>query len=195
MDPYSLPPIAAVLDGAYSLITALVDLIEPIAGVSSTAMVIVIVTIAVRACLIPVGVSQARAERTRRRLAPLIADLRRRYGAKPDLLQKKMLELYAREKASPLAGCLPLLAQAPVLSIVYGLFALPTINGHANALLVARVGDATLGTSFVAAVQSGAALPQLTVYLVLLLAIAGVAWLSRRFARRMPRHPPPRRPG
>ena len=54
------------------------DLLEPFAGVASAAAAIVLVTLLVRAALIPVGVSQAKAERTRARLAPRIAELRRR---------------------------------------------------------------------------------------------------------------------
>ncbi len=112
MNIYELGPIAATLDGAYAVFVSIATFLEPVAGSSSAALAVVVLTLLVRAMLIPVGVSQMRADAVRRRIAPQVAELRRRYGADPRLLQRKMLELYAQEKASPVAGCLPLLAQA-----------------------------------------------------------------------------------
>ena len=182
MDIYTLGPVAAVLDAAYSVVTALHDLLEPVAGGASAALAIVLITLVLRLLLIPVGRSQVRAEITRRRLAPRLQELQRKYKAKPDVLQKKMMELYASEKASPIAGVLPALAQAPVLSVVYGLFALPEINGHANALLSEDLLGAPLGTSFAHQLAGGAIGPDLLVYGGLLVVIAAVAFASRRVA-------------
>ena len=70
MDLYAFPPIAALLDGAHALLMGLADLLEPLAGAASAAAAVVLVTLLVRAALIPVGISQAKAERTRARLAP-----------------------------------------------------------------------------------------------------------------------------
>ena len=97
MDFYRFPPIAAVLDAAYSVVTALSDVVAPIAGSAAAAVAIVLVTLLVRSLLIPVGVSQVRADFTRRRLAPRLQELQRRYKKKPEVLQRKTLELYAAE--------------------------------------------------------------------------------------------------
>lgn len=156
MNIYDFGPIAATLDGAYAVFVTIATFLEPVAGSSSAALAVVVLTVLVRAVLIPVGVSQMRADAVRRRLAPQIAELRRRHQADPQLLQRKMLELYAAEKASPVAGCLPLLAQAPVLSIVYGLFILPTISGHPNMLLADTVFGVQLGSAFAHVAVTGA---------------------------------------
>ena len=66
--------------------------------------------VVVRALLIPVGVSQVRAEFTRRRLAPQLAELQRRHGKDRETLARKTMELYQAEKTSPFAGMLPLRA-------------------------------------------------------------------------------------
>jgi YidC/Oxa1 family membrane protein insertase len=182
VDLYSFAPIAAVLDTAYQFLSALVSAVEPFAGASSAAAAIVILTVLVRSALIPVGISQVRAERTRRRLAPALRDLRRRYSADPALLQRKTMELYSKENASPLAGCLPLLLQAPVLSVVYGLFVLGSINGHGNALLKESLGGIPLGTSLLAAVSAGPGWREVVVLLALLAVVTTVAALSRRTA-------------
>jgi YidC/Oxa1 family membrane protein insertase len=144
---YEFGPIAATLDGAYAVFVSIATFLEPVAGSSSAALAVVVLTLLVRAALIPVGVAQMRADAVRRRIAPQVAELRRRYRADPQLLQRKMLDLYAQEKASPVAGCLPLLAQAPVLSIVYGLFILPTISGQTNMLLADSVFGVPLGSA------------------------------------------------
>jgi YidC/Oxa1 family membrane protein insertase len=184
MDFYSFPPVAVALDGAYSVVTWLAAALTPLTGTASAALAVVLVTSAVRLTLIPVGVSQVRAEFTRRRLAPLLQDLRRRHAKNPELLQRKTMQLYAEEKASPFAGCLPTLLQAPVLSLVYGLFVLPAVNGHVNSLLEAELLGVPLGTSFAALLTGGAVGWQTLVFVALLTGIGVVAWASRRMAVR-----------
>ncbi|MFT2817966.1 YidC/Oxa1 family membrane protein insertase [Leifsonia sp. A12D58] len=182
MDIYTFAPIATILDAAYAVVTALASSLSPFVGTFATALAIVLITLLVRAALIPVGRSQVRAEYTRRRLAPQLQEIQRRYKKNPELMQRKTAELYAAEKASPFAGCLPTLAQAPVLSTVYGLFILTAINGHPNSLLTDHLFQVPLGTSLVHLVGAGQAWPGLLVYAVLLTLIALVAWMSRRAA-------------
>jgi len=177
MDLSTLHPIAVVLDGLQSLVTTLGVLVEPVAGASAAALGVVLFTLLVRLVLVPVGVSQVRAEIARRRLAPAIADLNRRI-ADPEARSKALMALYASEKVSPLAGCLPTLAQAPVLTAVYSLFAHSEIAGHANALLSHTLGGAALGANLV--VTLGTGLTAIWPYLVLLVLLAIVVELSRR---------------
>ena len=183
MNPYDLPPLAAALDAASTLVTGLASALEPLAGGASAAAAIVLVTLLVRTLLIPVGISQGRAEITRRRLAPMLRELQRKHAKNPEALQRATMKLYADEKASPLAGCLPVLLQAPVVSLLYGLFVHPDIAGHGNALLDAQLLDVPLGRSFVTALGGGEP-AQLGVFAVLLGVIALVSWLARRVALR-----------
>jgi YidC/Oxa1 family membrane protein insertase len=183
VDIYSFAPIAAVLDLAYGGVTALAAALTPLAATSATALAIVAITLLVRAALIPVGRSQVRAEFSRRRLAPKLRELQKRYKKHPDVLQRKTMELYTAEKASPFAGCLPTLIQAPIVSVVYGLFILATINGHPNGLLTETLAGVPLGSPLVAFFGTGQAWPGIVVYLLLLAIIAVVAWLQRRAAK------------
>ncbi|WP_423923329.1 membrane protein insertase YidC [Frigoribacterium sp. 2-23] len=177
MDLSLFPPFAVVLDGLSRFVSALGSAVEPLAGASAAALAVVLLTVLVRLVLVPVGVSQVRAEFARRRLAPKIADLRRRITDK-EKLNKAMLELYTSEKVSPLAGCLPLLAQAPVVSAVYSLFVHASIAGHANVLLTQTFAGVALGSNlFVAA---GAGVPALLPFVVLLAVLAVVVELTRR---------------
>jgi len=175
MNFLDFPPIAAALDAASAALIALGTLVSP-------GLAIVLVTIAIRAALIPLSLSVVRAEGQRRRLAPRLTELRRRYSKQPDRLQKETLALYAAEKVSPIAGFVPGLAQAPVLTLVYALFTSSTINGHANALLHATLFGAPLGRHLIAAASG--VLPTDVVAACLIVVIALVAWLSRRAARR-----------
>lgn len=184
MDFYSFAPIAAVLDGAYTVVTTIATWLAPLAGGASSALAIVLITLLVRAALIPVGRSQVRAEFTRLRLAPKLQALQKRFKKNPELLQKKTMELYAKEKASPMAGCLPTLAQAPVLSTVYALFIFGSIAGHPNLLLAEQLGGVPLGTSLVTLLGSGSAWPGVLVFGILLLIIGTTAWFSRLVAVR-----------
>ncbi|KRA25775.1 preprotein translocase YidC [Microbacterium sp. Root61] len=184
MDLYAFPPIAAILNAAYSFLMWLATLLEPLAGASAAAASVVLLTIIVRSALIPVGIAQAKAEQTRSRLAPQLRALQQRHKGDPERLQRETMRLYANENASPLAGCLPLLIQAPVVGVVYALFLHPIIGGTANTLLGEQLFGVTLGTSLVGAVAGGTVtLATVAVFGVLLVAIAVVAEVTRRAFR------------
>jgi YidC/Oxa1 family membrane protein insertase len=187
MDLFSFPPIAAVLDAAYSLLQWLAAVLEPLAGGASAAIAVVVITLLVRAALIPVGVSQAKAEQTRARLAPKLRLLQTRYKNDRERLQRETVKLYGDENASPLAGCLPLLIQAPVVGVIYALFLHATIAGHANALLAHQLLGVPLGASAVGLVGAHAlTLGAGLVFVALVAAIAVVAELTRRMLRPLP---------
>ncbi|MGN8048768.1 YidC/Oxa1 family membrane protein insertase [Curtobacterium sp. 22159] len=154
MDLTTLPVIAPLLHGGAGLVAATTAALTPLAGGLAAAAAVVLLTLAVRAVLLPLAVLQVRAERDRRRLAPQITALRKRYGKDAERLQRAMQELYTNEKVSPLAGCLPVLAQAPVLSLVYTLFTHATIDGATNTLLAATLAGVPLGHSLVAVLTS-----------------------------------------
>ncbi|AYG02097.1 YidC/Oxa1 family membrane protein insertase [Gryllotalpicola protaetiae] len=172
-------PFAAVLDAAYHGVLTLVGALAPIAGGSAAALAVVLLTLAVRTALIPVGVSTVRATLARSRLTPQLAELRKRHAKNPQRLQAATLELYRRERVSPFAGILPLLLQAPVLSIVYSLFLHQSIAGHANALLDHALFGAALKTSFIAALGAGDA-GALVVGGVLLVLLATAVAVQRK---------------
>jgi YidC/Oxa1 family membrane protein insertase len=176
MNLFDLPVLSALLAAATAALAVLGSFVTPGGA-------IVLVTMAVRAALIPAGISLARAERARRRLAPRLAELQRRWRRNPERLRRETLALYAAEKVSPFAGCLPALAQAPVLTLVYAAFASPTVAGAPNALLDATFFGAALGRHVLDLV-AGLALSDL-VFAVLILALVVVALLSRRAAQRV----------
>lgn len=187
MDIFAFPPLTFLLDAAYGALAGLASLLEPAAGASAAALAVILVTLLVRALLIPVGISQAKAEQTRARLAPRLRELQLRHKKNPERLQKEMLELYRAENTSPFAGMLPVLAQAPVVGLLYTLFIRPEIAGHPNDLLTHDLFGAPLGTSLVSAVFGGtASASTLLVFGALIAIVVVTAEITRRVLRPMP---------
>jgi YidC/Oxa1 family membrane protein insertase len=184
LDLFALPPLAALLDLTTQGLLTLTALLSPVAGGAAAALAVVLITLVVRAALIPVGVSQARAERDRARLAPRLRAVRERWGKNPERLQRETMQLYRDAGVSPFAGCLPVLAQAPVVGLLYAVFLHSTVAGHANALLTQQLAGVPLGTSLLTAVGGGTA-DAMTLALVgiIVAVIAGAGELTRRFLR------------
>jgi YidC/Oxa1 family membrane protein insertase len=180
MDLLALPPVAAVIDTAYRALIALTTLLEPFAGTAAAAAAVVVVTLLVRTALVPVGVSQAKAERSRARLAPRLADLQRRHRNAPERLQRETMQLYADEGTTPFAGCLPMLVQAPVVGVIYAVFVHAQIAGHGNALLDHTLAGVPLGATLRGSLGEGGAM---LVFGVLVALIALVGELTRRAQR------------
>jgi len=89
-------------------------------------LAIIVVTVAVKLLLFPLFQTQLRlSKRTQaeqRKIAPELADIRKRYRKDPQRLNKEMMALYKQHGINPLSpmlGCLPSLAQFPVLIGLY----------------------------------------------------------------------------
>lgn len=181
MDLYSFPPIAAALDAVASILAALTAALEPALGGLAAAASVILITVVVRTALIPAGVAQARADRARARLAPRLRELQQRYRTDRERLQRETLKLYRDENVSPTAGCLPLLVQAPVVGLLYGVFIHPTIAGHANGLLTETLAGVPLGSSLAGTIASGTVpLAAALMFGGVITAIALVGELTRR---------------
>nr|AUV64136.1 membrane protein [Streptomyces citricolor]BAV57073.1 hypothetical protein [Streptomyces citricolor] len=150
------------------------DVVSALAGLLPTALAIVVFTVCVRLALHPLARAAARGQKAQARLAPKIAELRRKHAKHPEKLQAELAELYRAEQASPFGGCLPGLAQAPFFSVMYRLFTTP------NDLLHHTVFGVPLGLHVNAAHGPG----QQLVFGLLYAALAGVGYLSFRNARR-----------
>lgn len=176
MDPFSLPPLAALLDLTATGLMTLIALLTPVAGPLAAALAVVLLTVIVRAALVPAGIAQAKAEQARSRLAPRLRELQRRLRADPERLQRETMKLYRDEGVSPFAGLLPLLAQAPVVALVYAVFLHGSISGHDNPLLGQTLFGVPLGRSLLGAAAGGgldAATVSVIGAVVVLIAVVG----------------------
>ncbi|GGW52178.1 YidC/Oxa1 family membrane protein insertase [Streptomyces griseoloalbus] len=169
-----------------SLVERLADLLQPLFGVSAAAAAIVLFTALVRLLVHPLSRAAARGQKARAALRPRIAELRRRHGRDPEKLQRAVLDLHAREKVSPLSGCLPSLLQLPAFFLLYHLFSSETIGGRANELLGHRLFAAPLGGRWTDALGHGGVFGGAgLVYAGLFAVVTVVAWFGYRLSRRM----------
>lgn len=75
---------------------------------------IIFLVITVRVILFPLFVKQIKSQRAMQALQPMVKELQQKHKGDRETLQKEMMELYRREKANPLMGCLPMFLQVPV---------------------------------------------------------------------------------
>jgi YidC/Oxa1 family membrane protein insertase len=95
-------------------------------------LAIVGVVITLRVILFPLFVKQIQSQRAMQKLAPEIKALQERYKGDRETLQKEMMELYRKEKANPLMGCLPILIQMPVFLALFHILRRPDPDQTAN---------------------------------------------------------------
>ncbi|WP_086853153.1 YidC/Oxa1 family membrane protein insertase [Amycolatopsis kentuckyensis] len=152
------------VEGAYHLIHALT-------GPLSTALAIVVFTLAVRLVLHPLARSAARGERARATLLPEIRALQEKHGRDRERLAAEMTKLQQESGTSLFVGCLPMLLQLPFFMVMYRLFTTATIGGEPNSLL----GATLLGTPLGAHGLAGSPL-----VFVIAAGLAVVAWFSVR---------------
>src|SRR6266511_1643588 len=77
-------------------------------------LAIVFLVLTVRAVLFPVFVKQIKSQRAMQAIQPKVKELQEKHKGDRESLQKELMELYRKEKANPLMGCLPLFLQIPV---------------------------------------------------------------------------------
>ncbi|MGN9794140.1 YidC/Oxa1 family membrane protein insertase [Streptomyces sp. OZ13] len=171
-----------------ALVEQLAELLRPLFAASATAAAIIAFTALVRLAVHPLSRAAARGQKARTRLAPQLAELRTKYGrhAKDaERLQKATMELYAREKVSPLSGCLPSLLQLPAFFLMYHLFSSAEIGGEPNGLLGHSLFDAPLGDRWTDALAHGGMFGGAgLVYVALFVIVAAVATFTYRRTKR-----------
>lgn len=80
---------------------------------------IIALTIVIKAIFFPLSAAQYKSMANMRKLAPLMADLKERFGDDRQKMSAEMMKLYKREKVNPMGGCLPVLVQMPVFISLY----------------------------------------------------------------------------
>lgn len=93
-----------------------------ILGEPSYGLAIIVMTILIKLLLAPLTAKQIASTRAMSRIQPKMKELQLRYKNDKATLNQKMSELYQKEGVNPLAGCLPLIIQMPIMiGIFYGI--------------------------------------------------------------------------
>lgn len=85
----------------------------------SFGLAIVIVTIIIRVLLLPLNVKQLKSSKAMQEIQPELKELREKYSSKDAQTQQKLqqetMQLFQKNGVNPLAGCLPIIVQMPIL--------------------------------------------------------------------------------
>ena len=112
-------PIESLL---HFLMEALYNLTDQF-GFGNYGLAIILLTIIVKVAVYPLTVKQLRSMKAMQELQPELQKLQTKYKNNPQAMQMKLAELYKEKGVNPLAGCLPLLIQMPILmGMYYALF-------------------------------------------------------------------------
>ncbi|CBH22702.1 YidC/Oxa1 family membrane protein insertase [Acetoanaerobium noterae] len=99
------------------LFGSLLELIYNVIG--DYAISIIVFTVVVKLLLLPLTLTQTKSMKSMQLIQPKMDEIKKKYQNDPDKQNQKIMELYKEHKVNPLAGCLPLLIQFP---IIIGLF-------------------------------------------------------------------------
>jgi YidC/Oxa1 family membrane protein insertase len=117
------------LQSALNFIYGHVSGVALVATIGAYGVAIIILTVIIRLLLSPLQqfqlVTQRKTMVEQRKLAPEVAELRKKYKKDPQKLNAEMMKLYQQHGVNPLGGlvgCLPLVIQLPILTALYYVF-------------------------------------------------------------------------
>ena len=90
----------------------------------SYGIVILILTLIIKICLMPIAFKSYMSSAKMRVLKPEIDEINARYPKPDDAMKKQqaIMDLYKKAGASPMSGCLPMLLQLPILIAIFRFF-------------------------------------------------------------------------
>ncbi len=90
----------------------------------SYGLVILILTLIIKICLMPIAFKSYMSSAKMRVLKPEIEEINAKYPKPEDAMKKQqaVMDLYKKAGASPTSGCLPMLLQVPILTAIFRFF-------------------------------------------------------------------------
>ncbi|MCL6612509.1 MAG: YidC/Oxa1 family membrane protein insertase [Peptococcaceae bacterium] len=90
------------------------------AHIGSYGLAIILFTVVLKVVLYPLTLKQMKSMYMMQQLGPKIKEIQDKYkGKDPQKMQQKIMELYREHNVNPMAGCLPLLIQMPILIALF----------------------------------------------------------------------------
>jgi YidC/Oxa1 family membrane protein insertase len=86
---------------------------------------IILFTLAIRLLLVPLGIKQIRSMREMQAIQPKVKQLQQKFKGNRQKLNEETMKLYREHGVNPLMGCLPLLAQFPILIALFAVLQFP----------------------------------------------------------------------
>jgi YidC/Oxa1 family membrane protein insertase len=94
---------------------------------------IIILTVLIRLLLYPLSKKAIQSQKVISKLQPKIKEIQKKYKNKEERA-RQMMEFYKKYKVNPMAGCLPILIQFPILIALYRVFFTGLDINHFNIL-------------------------------------------------------------
>lgn len=114
---------------------------------------IVIVTILLRLLTLPLMIKQLRSSKIMQAIQPEMQKIREKYQKDQQKMQQETMKLFQTHNVNPLAGCLPLFVQMPILIAFYqAVYRHSDIPGHT--FLGIELGDPFWGLAILAGVTT-----------------------------------------
>lgn len=89
-------------------------------GLPSYALAIILLTVLIKVILYPLSKKQMKSMVMMQKIAPKVKEIQEKYKSKdPQKMQQMIMELYKENNVNPMAGCLPLVIQMPILIALY----------------------------------------------------------------------------
>lgn len=85
-------------------------------------VVVVLFAVLIKTVTYPLMAKQLRSSKKMQEINPLLSKIKIKYKSNPTLQQQKIAALFQENKINPLAGCLPMLIQMPILMSVFMVF-------------------------------------------------------------------------
>jgi len=86
---------------------------------------IILFTVFVKVLLLPLTIKQTKSTKAMQDIQPKLQEIQEKYKNKPEKQQQEIMNLYKEAKVNPVAGCLPLLIQMPILFGLYNVLRNP----------------------------------------------------------------------
>lgn len=96
-----------------SSLGSLLKLVYDIVG--NYGFAIIVFTILVKLALLPLTLSQTKSMKAMQEIQPKIKEIQNKYKDDSQKMNEKVMEVYKENKVNPMAGCLPILVQFPIL--------------------------------------------------------------------------------
>jgi YidC/Oxa1 family membrane protein insertase len=99
---------------------------------------IILLTLAIRVLLLPLAIKQIRSMQAMQVIQPKVRELQKKYKGRKDAvsrqkMQEEQMKLYREHGVNPFGGCLPVLAQFPILIALFGVLNIPNGLPHVRA--------------------------------------------------------------
>ena len=130
IDPFSL--LAWALNPVFQILFIGLVWLQKLTG--DIGIAIIILTLVIRAALIPLFRRQIVSMKRTQLIQPELKELQRRYKGDRNKLSQAQMELYKERGVSPASGCLPLLLQLPLLMIIYSVISQGLTNPDPHAM-------------------------------------------------------------